>query len=69
MNLQFEFLLFVDISNIFKEKKQKAINLAQIYDNLNHPNLLNLTQKHILLDSQLSDTSLILFQMEAPDHI
>ena len=69
MNLQFEFLLFVDISNVFKEKKQKAIHLAQIYDNLNHPNLLNLTQKHILLDSQLSDTSLILFQMEAPDHI
>ena len=69
MNLQFEFLLFVDISNLFKEKKQKAIQLAQIYDNLNHPNLLNLTQKQILLDSGNADTSLILFQLEAPDHI
>jgi len=69
VNLQFEFLLFVDISNLFKEKKQKAIQLAQIYDNLNHPNLLNLTQKQILLDSGNADTSLILFQLEAPDHI
>jgi hypothetical protein len=62
LNLKFEFLLFIDISNFFNDKRQKAIDMAELLNKLKHPNLLNLTADYILLDSDQEEKSILLFQ-------
>jgi len=55
----------VDISTLYKEKRNKAIEIAKEYQKLQHSNLLCTIRDFELLDN--NDT--LMFYTEAPDHI
>ena len=61
LTLKFEFLVFIDISNIFKDKRQKALRLVEQLQKLNHPNLLAIEDNYQLLDSKKVQNGIILF--------
>lgn len=55
----------IDISTLYKEKRQKAIDRAVEYSKLQHPNLLCITEDFELLDN----SGTLLFYTESPDNI
>lgn len=55
----------VDISTLYKEKRNKAIDIAKEYSKLQHRNLLCVTSNFDLLDNN----GTLLFYTESPDHI
>lgn len=54
-------MLFIDMSNFFVDKRQKAIDVARVLNQLKHPNLLNLTADFMVLDSEKEKESILLF--------
>ena len=67
VNLKFEFYTFVDISNIYKEKRPKALKITKIISGFKHPNLL-IIKNYKLIPSAKMQRGIILFMQEAPDH-
>lgn len=67
VNLKFEFYTFVDISNIYKEKRPKAHKITKIISGFKHPNLLNI-KNYKMIQSAKMQGGIILFMQEAPDH-
>lgn len=63
-----ELVTLIDISTLWEDKQELAIQMARQIVNLNHKNLLNITQelRHLQDDSS---GSLLEFASEAPDHI
>lgn len=47
----FSMLTFVDLTEVFAEKQQVAIELALKMQKLYHPNLLNITAPILILDN------------------
>ena len=68
LTLKFEFLTFIDMDNMLKEKKAKAIKVATSYNNLNNPNILNITKFEVLNTPHNSQAHIVFIQ-ESPDHI
>jgi len=57
--------IFVDITNVFQKKHKYAMNLVSKFEQVNHPNIMNLLEPAILID----EIQTLVFKTEAPDHI
>lgn len=55
----------IDISTLYKDKRNKAIEMAKEISKLAHPYILNPIQEYELLDNG----GTLVFKSEAPDHI
>lgn len=55
----------IDISNLFKDKKVKAFEVANLLFQLQHENLLNFTARPVIN----AENTLLTIRINAPDHI
>jgi len=62
---QLRLITCVDISTLYKEKRNKAIEIAKEYSKLQHPNILSMISEFELVDNN----GTLMFYTEAPDHI
>lgn len=61
LNMKFQMQVFIDMSNIFKERRERALQEFWRQSEIRHPHIFEIDQHYLVLDTPKAPRSLIYF--------